>query len=163
MLIEDGGIIVLGGLMSDTVQETEDRVPVLGAIPLLGNLFKSRSGSRQKKNLLVFIRPKILRDADVTEGTSEQKYNEVRQQQKSLNNGNIMLLPGQKQPVVPSMPPGSGLPAPAPSGANPQGATPNVPAPESTTPQSTPLPPSETPPVKAPPAPSTDPAPSHSP
>ena len=51
VLIEDGGIIVLGGLMSDTVTESEDRVPVLGAIPLLGNLFKSRSGSRQKKNL----------------------------------------------------------------------------------------------------------------
>src|SRR5882672_7165470 len=62
VLIEDGGIIVLGGLMSDTVTQSEDRVPVLGAIPLLGNLFKSRSGSRQKKNLLVFIRPKILRD-----------------------------------------------------------------------------------------------------
>ncbi len=49
VLIEDGGIIVLGGLMSDTVAQSEDRVPVLGAIPLLGNLFKSRSGSRQKK------------------------------------------------------------------------------------------------------------------
>ena len=57
VLIEDGGIIVLGGLMSDTVTESEDRVPGLGAIPLIGNLFKSRSGSRQKKNLLVFIRP----------------------------------------------------------------------------------------------------------
>ncbi len=48
--------------MQDTVTESEDRVPVLGAIPLLGNLFKSRSGSRQKSNLLVFLRPKILRD-----------------------------------------------------------------------------------------------------
>src|ERR1700722_16905581 len=60
VLIEDGGIIVLGGLMSDTVTESEDRVPGLGAIPLIGNLFKSRSGSRQKKNLLVFIRPSIM-------------------------------------------------------------------------------------------------------
>jgi general secretion pathway protein D len=129
VLIEDGGIIVLGGLMSDTVSESEDRVPVLGAIPILGNLFKSRSGSRQKKNLLVFIRPKILRDADATESTSETKYNEVRQGQKSLNHGNITLLPGQKQPVVPPMPPGSGLPVPPPSGTNAQGATPNLPPP----------------------------------
>jgi general secretion pathway protein D len=128
VLIEDGGIIVLGGLMSDTVTESEDRVPVLGAIPLLGNLFKNRSGSRQKKNLLVFIRPKILRDAEATENTSEAKYNEVRQNQKTLNNGHITLLPGQKQPVVPPMPPGSGLPAPSPSGTNAQGATPNTPA-----------------------------------
>jgi general secretion pathway protein D len=129
VLIEDGGIIVLGGLMSDTVSESQDRVPVLGAIPLLGNLFKSRSGSRQKKNLLVFIRPKILRDADATESTSEAKYNEVRQQQKTLNNGHITLLPGQKQPVVPPMPPGSGLPAPSPSGTNAQGAAPDTAAP----------------------------------
>jgi Flp pilus assembly secretin CpaC len=127
VLIEDGGIIVLGGLMSDTVTESEDRVPVLGAIPLLGNLFKNRSGSRQKKNLLVFIRPKILRDAEATESTSEAKYNEVRQNQKTLNNGHITLLPGQKQPVVPAMPPGSGLPAPRPRRTNAQGATPNTP------------------------------------
>ena len=96
VLIEDGGIIVLGGLMSDTVSESEDRVPVLGAIPILGNLFKSRSGSRQKKNLLVFIRPKILRDADATESTSETKYNEVRQEQENLNNGHINAAAGPK-------------------------------------------------------------------
>jgi general secretion pathway protein D len=140
VLIEDGGIIVLGGLMSDTVTQSEDRVPGLGAIPLLGNLFKSRSGSRQKKNLLVFIRPKILRDADATESTSESKYNEVRQDERSLNNGHIMLLPGQKQPVAPPMPPGSGLPVPPPAGVNPQGATPNAPPP-----QATPLPSPTTP------------------
>jgi general secretion pathway protein D len=139
--IEDGGVIVLGGLMSDTVQESEDRVPGLGAIPLIGNLFKSRSGSRQKRNLLVFIRPKILRDADATETTSEAQYNDVRQQQKSLNKGHITLLPGQKQPVVPAMPPGAGLPAPSPAGTNAQGATPNTPSPQSAPPQSTPLPP----------------------
>src|SRR5882672_2486336 len=141
VLIEDGGVIVLGGLMSDTVLESEDRVPGLGSIPLLGNLFKSRSGSRQKKNLLVFIRPKILRDADATESTSETQYNDLRQQQKSLNNGHIMLLPHEKQPVVPPMPPGAGLPAPPPAGANAQGATPNTPPPQSAPPQSTPLPP----------------------
>jgi general secretion pathway protein D len=127
VLIEDGGIIVLGGLMSDTVTQSEDRVPGLGAIPLLGNLFKSRSGSRQKKNLLVFIRPKILRDAEATEKTSETQYNEVREGEKTLNNGHIMLLPGQKQPVVPPMPPASGVPAQPPPGTNPQGATPNMP------------------------------------
>jgi general secretion pathway protein D len=145
VLIEDGGIIVLGGLMSDTVTESEDRVPVLGAIPLLGNLFKSRSGSRQKKNLLVFIRPKILRDADATESTSEAKYNDVRQIQKTLNGGHITLLPGQKQPVVPPMPPGSGLPAAPPSGANAQGATPNTPPPSTAPPSASPAAPPGTP------------------
>ncbi len=160
VLIEDGGIIVLGGLMSDTVTESEDRVPLLGAIPLLGNLFKNRSGSRQKKNLLVFIRPKILRDAEATESTSEVKYNEVRQNQKTLNNGHITLLPGQKQPVVPPMPPGAGLPAATPSGTNAQGATPNAPtqsAPTQSAPaQSTPAPPATSTP--APPAPTATPS-----
>ncbi|MHB8476737.1 MAG: type II secretion system secretin GspD [Steroidobacteraceae bacterium] len=150
VLIEDGGVIVLGGLMSDTVTESEDRVPGLGAIPLFGNLFKSRSGSRQKKNLLVFIRPSIMRDAEATESTSEAKYNEVRQDERSLHKGHITLLPGEKQPLIPPVPPGSGLPAPPPADANAQGATPNAPQPRSTpapqaapppTPQSTPLPP----------------------
>jgi general secretion pathway protein D len=160
VLIEDGGIIVLGGLMSDTVTESEDRVPGLGAIPIIGNLFKSRSGSRQKKNLLVFIRPKILRDADATESTSEAKYDEVRQNQRALHNGHITLLPGEKQPLVPAMPPGAGLPAAPPAGANAQGATPNVPPqsapPQPTAPsQTTPLPPPATAPVPSPtPAPS---------
>ena len=123
MLIEDGGILVLGGLMSDTVSESEDRVPVLGAIPLIGNLFKSRSGSRQKKNLLVFIRPKILRDSQSTEETSEAKYNEMRQDERSLNHGKITLLPGEKQPAIPSIPPKIMAPAaPPPSQVNPEGA-----------------------------------------
>jgi len=139
VLIEDGGIIVLGGLMSDTVTQSEDRVPGLGAIPLIGNLFKSRSGSRQKKNLLVFIRPKILRDAEATESTSESKYDEVRQGEKSLGNkGHIMLLPGERQPVVPPMPPGSGKPAATPPGTNPEGATPNAAPPAIAAPETMP-------------------------
>jgi general secretion pathway protein D len=129
VLIEDGGIIVLGGLMSDTVTESEDRVPGLGAIPLLGNLFKSRSGSRQKKNLMVFIKPKIMRDADATEGTSEAAYNDVRQSERSLNGGRITLLPGQ-QPVIPAIPPSIALPqAPPASQTNAQGAIANPPPP----------------------------------
>jgi general secretion pathway protein D len=128
VLIEDGGIIVLGGLMSDTVTESEDRVPGLGAIPIIGNLFKSRSGSRQKKNLVVFIRPRIMRDADATESTGEAAYNEMRRSQQTLNGGHITLLPGEKQPAVPSIPPGIALPlAPPPSETNEQGAKPNPP------------------------------------
>jgi general secretion pathway protein D len=144
VLVEDGGIIVLGGLMSDNVSESEDRVPGLGAIPVIGNLFKSRSGSRQKKNLVVFIRPRILRDADATESTSEEKYNEVRQSQRNINGGHITLLPGQRQPVVPAIPPGIALPPP--TDTNAQGATPNpplqftVPLPQNAPPTTTPAP-----------------------
>ncbi len=153
VLIEDGGIIVLGGLMSDTVTESEDRVPGLGAIPIIGNLFKSRSGSRQKKNLVVFIRPRIMRDADSTESTSEAAYNEMRHSQQTLNGGHITLLPGQKQPAVPAIPSGIALPPPPPpADTNPQGATPNrpftTPLPEDSQAPSTP--PSSTPPSSTP-------------
>jgi general secretion pathway protein D len=107
ILIEDGGIIVLGGLMQDTVTESEDRVPVLGAIPLLGNLFKSRSGSRQKSNLLVFLRPRILRDQTATQQVSTKRYDEIREEERTLHKGKITLLPGERQPSLPAIPPSS--------------------------------------------------------
>jgi general secretion pathway protein D len=162
VLIEDGGIIVLGGLMSDTVTQSEDRVPVLGAIPLLGNLFKSRSGSRQKKNLLVFIRPKILRDADATQSTSEGKYDEVRDAEKRLGHGHITLLPGERQPVIPPIPPKSALPpAPPPAITNPGGAIPNPP-PSQVAPAPQPAPTPQPAPA-AQPAPAPQPAPTSPP
>ena len=114
ILMDDGGIVVLGGLMKDTVSESEDRVPGLGSIPLLGNLFKSRSGSRQKTNLLVFLRPKILRDHSATEATSVSEYNAIRDAQRSLHKGKITLLPGEKQPSIPEIAPRAQTdPAPA--------------------------------------------------
>jgi general secretion pathway protein D len=106
VLVDDGGIIVLGGLMKDTVAESQDSVPGLGAIPVIGNLFKSRTGSRQKTNLLVFLRPKILRDQRATEATSVSKYDEIRDEEKSLHKGKITLLPGETQPSIPPMPAG---------------------------------------------------------
>jgi general secretion pathway protein D len=163
ILIEDGGIIVLGGLMQDTVTESEDRVPVLGAIPLLGNLFKSRSGSRQKSNLLVFLRPKILRDQAATEAVSTQKYNEIRDEERSLHKGKITLLPGEKQPSIPPIPikPGSYpngtnvIVAPAPQpvpGAQPAPSGQIVVPPQ-------PAPPTAQPAPAAQPAPTVQPAP----
>jgi general secretion pathway protein D len=140
ILIEDGGIIVLGGLMQDTVTESEDRVPGLGAIPIIGNLFKSRSGSRQKSNLLVFLRPNILRDQAQTEAASATKYNEIRQEERTLHNGKITLLPGEVQPSVPPIvtgayrdrsqvaPAAQPVPAPQPAGTAQPAPGLNVPA-----------------------------------
>jgi general secretion pathway protein D len=121
ILIEDGGIIVLGGLMQDTVTESEDRVPVLGAIPLLGNLFKSRSGSRQKSNLLVFLRPRILRDQAATQEVSTKRYDEIRDEERNLHKGKITLLPGERQPSLPAIPPTS------PNAINSQAPAPGTP------------------------------------
>jgi general secretion pathway protein D len=131
ILVEDGGIIVLGGLMQDTVTESEDRVPGLGSIPLIGNLFKSRSGSRQKTNLLVFLRPTILRDQSATEAISASKYNQIRDEQKSLNGGKITLLPGEKQPSIPAIPQGHPPPPSiqAPTGPQTDAAPAHTPAP----------------------------------
>jgi general secretion pathway protein D len=123
ILIEDGGIIVLGGLMQDTVTESEDRVPVLGAIPLLGNLFKSRSGSRQKSNLLVFLRPRILRDQAATQQVSTKRYDEIREEERTLHKGKITLLPGERQPSLPA------IPASSPNAVNAQAPAPAAPAP----------------------------------
>jgi len=165
ILIEDGGIIVLGGLMQDTVNESEDRVPVLGAIPLIGNLFKSRSGSRQKSDLLVFLRPKILRDQPSTEAVSTSKYNEIREEERTLHKGKIWLLPGEKQPAVPPIQPNSPNGArPAPLPAPSSGVTTIAPAPQPApsaqpAPAPQPAPPSAQPAPAPQPAPATQPAP----
>ena len=71
-------------------------MPVLGAIPLLGNLFKSRSGSRQKSNLLVFMRPKILRDQPATEAVSAEKYNEIRDEERIAAQGQDHAVAGRE-------------------------------------------------------------------
>jgi general secretion pathway protein D len=123
VLIEDGGIVVLGGLISDTVQESESRVPFLGKVPGLGELFRSRSGSRQKKNLMVFIRPKILREGADTAIATGSKYDFMRDEQGRQGKG-ITLLPGERQPVLPVLPP-----APAPKSAAPPPAATAAPVP----------------------------------
>ena len=120
VLIEDGGIVVLGGLISDTVTQSESRVPFLGKIPVIGELFKSRSGSRQKKNLMVFIRPKILRDGNETAIATGSKYDFMREEQ-GRQGKSITLLPGERQPVLPPAPPPP--PPPVRSTAPAKGAT----------------------------------------
>ena len=75
VMVETGETIVLGGLIDDDVQESEKKVPVLGNIPLVGRLFKSTSTSRTKRNLIVFLRPTIVRDTDGIRSISNRKYN----------------------------------------------------------------------------------------
>jgi general secretion pathway protein D len=91
------------------------RSPRAISIPGLGNLFKSRSGSRQKTNLLVFLRPRILRDQSATEATSESKYEEIRNEENSLHKGRITLLPGERQPSIPALPSTRSSPADTPA------------------------------------------------
>jgi|HigsolmetaAR201D_1030396.scaffolds.fasta_scaffold01081_15 general secretion pathway protein D len=101
VLVEDGGIIVLGGLISDSAREGESRVPVLGSIPIIGELFKTRSGSKEKRNLMIFIRPTIIRDGISAAIETNAKYNVIRNQQLSRRRGRVTLLPGERQPLLP--------------------------------------------------------------
>jgi len=103
VMVEDGGIIVLGGLISDEVRESKSQVPFLGAIPLIGELFKTRSVDKVKTNLMVFIRPRILRDGTDAAIESNAKYNYVRKQQLDRNDGRVPLMPGERQPTLPSL------------------------------------------------------------
>jgi general secretion pathway protein D len=121
VLIEDGGIVVLGGLIRDSATRGEQRVPYLGRIPILGELFKTRSRKREKANLMVFIRPKILRDGVTTAFETDAKYNFIRDLQKKagMNPGEILpLIPFNKDPSLPPLPPprDDAAPVPTPEG-----------------------------------------------
>ena len=103
VIVEDGGILVLGGLIEDTLRESDQRVPMLGRIPVLGALFRTRSVSKAKTNLMVFIRPKILRDAGQTAIETNSKYNYIRDVQQSLQGRDIPFIGGDNQPVLPPL------------------------------------------------------------
>jgi general secretion pathway protein D len=104
VIVEDGGILVLGGLIEDTLRESNQRVPILGSIPLLGALFRSSSSDKVKTNLMVFIRPKILRDRTQMAFETNAKYNYIRdlqQQGGDGKRGGVSLMPGEGRLVLP--------------------------------------------------------------
>ena len=103
VLVEDGGILVLGGLISEELRESKAQVPFLGAIPLLGELFKTRSVDKVKTNLMVFIRPRIIRDGTDAAIETNAKYNYLREQQLNRNNGKVPLMPTERQPTLPAL------------------------------------------------------------
>jgi general secretion pathway protein D len=174
VMVEDGGIIVLGGLISDEVRESKSQVPFLGSIPLLGELFKTRSVDKVKSNLMVFIRPRILRDGVDAAIESNAKYNYLRDQQLGINKGKVPLMPKERQPTLPPLeqlvPPELLNPArtAAPEGSTPaqrvEGTAPNAPTqnPVEQTPPARPTTPfgedaATTPETTAPPPPETPP------
>lgn len=113
VIVEDGGIIVLGGLISDELRENDARVPILGSIPLLGNLFRSRSTNKTKTNLMVFIRPRILRDGVQTAIETNSKYNYIREQQGLRRQDDVQLMRDVERPVLPPIGEISTNPTPA--------------------------------------------------
>ncbi|WP_176393923.1 type II secretion system secretin GspD [Pseudomonas putida] len=79
VMVEDNGLVILGGLISDELSTSNQRVPLLGDIPYLGRLFRSDATKNTKQNLMVFIRPRILRDGPSLAGLSEDKYRTLQQ------------------------------------------------------------------------------------
>ena len=103
VLVEDGEILVLGGLIDDQLRDTVSKVPVLGDIPLLGWLFRSHSTSKEKQNLMVFMRPSIMRDAGSAAHHTNQKYNYLRAQQIDAGVNGFGLLKEESSPLLPPL------------------------------------------------------------
>ena len=102
VLAKDGDIVVLGGLVKDDVQDSQQGVPLLSDIPVLGRLFRSDVVSVTKSNLLVFIRSTIIRDDADLAGATAEKYRYIRDQQRERRARGLRFLDDSVMPVLPS-------------------------------------------------------------
>ena len=102
VIVDDGGTIVLGGLIDEDVQESISKVPLLGDIPILGHLFKSTSSTKRKRNLMVFLKPTIVRDGATMNAISHRKYNYMRALQLKRQQEGITLMPSAETPSMPN-------------------------------------------------------------
>ena len=100
VMVEDGQVLVLGGLIDDNLTESAQKVPLLGDVPLLGNLFRYRSTAKLKRNLMVFLHPIILRDPNQGTLHTSDKYSYIRQQQLTARESADYLLPNVQSPVL---------------------------------------------------------------
>lgn len=114
LTVDDGQIAIIGGLLDDSERRTIEKVPFLGDIPVLGNLFKSKSRTHDKTNLMIFIRPTILRSADDTQRVTARRYGYLRAQEGLQDTGRepsidqlVRDYMGAAAPLPPSPEPGS--------------------------------------------------------
>ncbi len=112
VFVGDGDVLVLGGLIDDQLRESERRVPGLSRIPGLGWLFRSRKTDRRKTNLMVFIRPTILRNAADARFQSNAKYRYIQDVQREMAEGGVRLMRGEQPPELPPLPESQAEPAP---------------------------------------------------
>ena len=116
--VDDGAILVLGGLIEDRFVTSKNKVPLLGDIPLLGALFRSESRERKRTNLIVFLRPIVLRDADSANRLSMDRYEQIRGEQKLSQPSPSLVMPINESPVLPPLRPPS-VPTTTPAPLNP--------------------------------------------
>ncbi|WP_409996883.1 type II secretion system secretin GspD [Photobacterium rosenbergii] len=101
VLIQDGQMLALGGLIQEQTNESEQKIPILGDIPVLGHLFKSTNTTTGKTNLMVFIKPTIIRDGVTADGITQRKYNYIRAEQLFKADKGLRLMPETDVPVLP--------------------------------------------------------------
>jgi len=105
VLVDDGTIVVLGGLVQDSVVTNVEKVPLLGDIPVLGHLFRFESRRQQKTNLMVFLRPFVVRDEHAARSLVVDRYDQMRILEESTRQGRHPVLPDMEPPVVPPLGP----------------------------------------------------------
>ncbi|HEY0178076.1 MAG TPA: type II secretion system secretin GspD [Dokdonella sp.] len=103
VLVKDDSLLVLGGLIDNQLKDNAQKVPVFGDIPLIGNLFRYRTNSRQKTDLMVFLHPKILRDAATEAAVSSEKYNYMRTEQLQMRREDWPITPREQRPLMPEV------------------------------------------------------------
>ena len=103
VLVDDGRIIVLGGLIQDDVQDGRDKVPLLGDLPFVGGLFRYDTRQRKKTNLMVFLRPYVLKDAESSASLTDSRYSYIRDQQDVDRLSQHAILPDMPVPQLPSL------------------------------------------------------------
>ncbi|HMM75844.1 MAG TPA: type II secretion system secretin GspD [Gammaproteobacteria bacterium] len=101
--VDNGEIVVLGGLIGDDARANQDKVPLLGDIPLVGNLFKNSRRSNSKTNLMVFLRPQIVRNRETAADLSSARYEDIRAKQRLQNATQTEILLPQRGPVLPGI------------------------------------------------------------
>ena len=101
VMVEDGGVVVLGGLIEEDLQEDEQRVPVLGDIPILGLLFRYNKTTKVKTNLMIFIHPQIMKDDATLTSLTNEKYNYIRAKQLSMKDRGVALIDDDEIPLLP--------------------------------------------------------------
>ena len=103
VLVNDGQIIVLGGLIEDSLRDGEEKVPFLGDIPLIGNLFKYQKRKHTKTNLMVFLRPTVIRSNEQSVSLSTDRYDYIRNEEINGQSEKTLVLPDMESPLLPSL------------------------------------------------------------
>jgi len=103
VIVEDGNMIVLGGLIDEDLQQTLQKVPLLGDLPLIGALFRSQSTQKIKRNLMIFLHPVIVRDAAMETLVSSGKYSYIRKKQLEQKAKGLPLMDDEEVPVLPTL------------------------------------------------------------